>query len=85
MSQRLPPLRAIEAFVVVAETLSYAKAAHELNLTKSAISRRIQSLESDLGVRLFRRSNKALELTADGEAYHGITGPAFDEIGRAHV
>lgn len=80
MSQRLPPLRAIEAFVVVSETLSYTKAAQALNITKSAISRRIQSLESDLGVRLFRRTNKALELTADGDAYYKITGPAFDAL-----
>jgi LysR family glycine cleavage system transcriptional activator len=80
MAQRLPPLRAIEAFVVVAETLSYSKAAQALNLTKSAISRRIQSLESDIDVQLFRRSNKALALTPDGEAYYRLTGPAFDAL-----
>jgi LysR family glycine cleavage system transcriptional activator len=80
MPHRLPPLRALEAFVVVAETRSLAKAAQELSLTKSAISRRIQLLESDLGVRLLRRSSVGVELTADGEAYHKLTGPAFDAL-----
>ena len=78
--QRLPPLRAIEAFVLVAETSSFTKAASALNVTKSAISRRIQSLEDDLGVKLFRRSNKALSLTDDGVGYYKITGPAFDAL-----
>lgn len=80
MSQRLPPLKSIEAFVAVAESLSYGKAASELNITKSAISRRIQSLEGDLGVRLLHRMNKALALTKDGQAYFEVTGPAFGAL-----
>lgn len=80
MVQRLPPLRAIEAFVLVAESLSFTKAADELSITKSAISRRIQSLEEDLEVQLFIRGNKALALTPDGAAYHKLTGPAFDSL-----
>jgi LysR family glycine cleavage system transcriptional activator len=64
----------------VAESLSYTKAAQQLSITKSAISRRIQSLESDLNVRLLRRTNKAVELTADGAAYFKITGPAFGAL-----
>lgn len=78
--QRLPPLRAIEAFVLAAESLSFTKAAGELNITKSAISRRIQSLEEDLGTPLFVRGNKALALTSDGAAYYKLTGPAFDSL-----
>jgi LysR family glycine cleavage system transcriptional activator len=80
MVQRLPPLKAIEAFVLVAEASSFGKAALELNITKSAISRRVQSLEDDLGVKLFRRSNKGPVLTTDGEAYFKITGPAFNAL-----
>lgn len=80
MVQRLPPLRAIEAFVLVAELSSFTRASRELNITKSAISRRIQSLEVDLGIKLFHRSNKVLELTPDGQAYYKITGPAFDAL-----
>ena len=80
MIQRLPPLRAIEAFVVVAETMSYGQAATTLNITKSAVSRRIQSLEADLGVALFKRLSKSLALTEDGDAYYRLTGPAFDAL-----
>ncbi|UAJ09752.1 LysR family transcriptional regulator [Polymorphobacter megasporae] len=73
-------MRAIEAFVLVAESLSFTKAAGELNITKSAISRRIQSLEEDLEVQLFIRGNKALMLTPDGETYYKLTGPAFGSL-----
>lgn len=83
MTERLPPLRAVEAFIQVVETSSYGKAALALNITKSAISRRIQSLEDDLGVKLFRRSNRALELTADGQKYFKITRSAFDTLREA--
>ncbi len=83
MSTRLPPLKAIEAFVAVARTLSLGQAGRELNITKSSVSRRIQSLERDLGTPLFRRGGRLLELTADGTAYLRLTGPAFDSIHRA--
>jgi LysR family glycine cleavage system transcriptional activator len=83
MSQRLPPLKAIEAFVAVARKLSLNKAGRELNITKSAVSRRIQALERDLGAPLFRRGGKSLELTADGHAYLRLTGPAFDALHQA--
>ncbi len=66
-----------------AETLNYARAGERLNITKSAVSRRVQGLESDLGIKLFRRAGKALELTADGDAYYKITGPAFDAMRNA--
>jgi LysR family glycine cleavage system transcriptional activator len=75
MTHRLPPLKAIEAFVAVARTLSLSKAGRELNITKSAVSRRIQSLERDLGAPLFHRGGKVLEMTA--------TGPAFDALHQA--
>ncbi len=80
MAERLPPLKSIEAFVAVAETMSYAKAARALNITKSAVSRRIQALELDLGVRLLHRTNRAFELTDAGGDYFKATGPAFDAL-----
>lgn len=78
--QRLPPLKSIEAFVAVAETLSFTRAASSLHITKSAISRRIQSLEADLEVRLFRRTNSGIELTIEGKSYFERTGPAFEAL-----
>src|SRR4029450_3296270 len=52
-----------------AETLSFKDAAAELNLSASALSRQIQSLEAHLGVALFRRLNPGLEITAEGSRY----------------
>jgi len=80
MAKRLPPLRSIEAFVAAARTLSFRRAASELSITKSAVSRRIQALESALGTSLFRRTSRALELTPDGAAYYASTRPAYDAL-----
>ncbi len=57
------PLRAFEA---VARTLSFRKAAEELSLTQSAISRQIRALEEEIGCTLFLRGTRHVELTADG-------------------
>jgi LysR family glycine cleavage system transcriptional activator len=74
------PLRSIEAFVVTARTLSLAKAALTLNLTVSAISRRIQILERDLGVQLFQRLPRGLSLTDAGEKYFAALGPSWETV-----
>ena len=57
------PLRAFEA---VARLLSFRAAAEELNLTQSAISRQIQSLEEEIGCTLFLRGTRKVELSVDG-------------------
>lgn len=80
MAARLPPLGAVEAFAVAARTLSFTEAARELNLTTSAVSRRIAALEADLDARLFHRLNRALRLTAAGEKYLAAIGPAIEAL-----
>jgi LysR family glycine cleavage system transcriptional activator len=80
MPARLPPLGAIEAFAAAARTQSFTEAARELNLTTSAISRRIAALEAQLGVRLFHRLNRALHLTAAGEKYQAAIAPALEAL-----
>lgn len=77
---RLPPLRGLEAFVVAGETGSFSKAAALLHLTPSAFSRRIKSLEDDLGVDLFDRLNREVRLTPTGQALYERTAPSFDAI-----
>ncbi len=62
----LPPLDLVQGFEAAARTLSFTKAAEELHLTQSAISRQIRALEESLGVPLFERRTRALALTADG-------------------
>lgn len=65
--RKLPPLDHLKGFEAAARHLSFTKAAAELFLTQSAISRQIQTLEEHLGVKLFRREVRRLSLTAEGE------------------
>src|SRR5580698_7694899 len=60
----LPPLSALRAFEAAARLQSFSKAADELSVTPAAISHQIAALEADLGVSLFNRRNRAVELTA---------------------
>lgn len=63
---RLPPLDPLRGFVAAARHLSFTRAAEELCLTQSAISRQIQTLEQALGVALFQRGTRSLALTEAG-------------------
>jgi len=67
--RRLPPLKTLPAFEIAAEHLSFTAAAGELHLTHGAVSRQIQALETQLGVPLFRRRNRRIELTEAGLAF----------------
>jgi DNA-binding transcriptional LysR family regulator len=66
--RRLPPLKALPAFELAAESLSISAAAQELHLTHGAVSRQIKALEDHLGAPLFRRFNRRIELTSAGAA-----------------
>ncbi len=79
----LPPLASIRAFEVAARHLSFTKAAEELNVTQSAISRHIRQLEESLGLPLFVRRHRALALTAAGESYQSELGGLFRRMARA--
>jgi LysR family glycine cleavage system transcriptional activator len=65
---RAPPLNALRAFEAAARHLSFKKAALELHVTAGAVSHQIKLLEEFLGVALFRRLTRALELTPDAQA-----------------
>ena len=79
----LPPLDFLRGFEAAARHLSFTKAAAELFLTQSAVSRQIQALEEFIGVPLFERRHKALELTAAGQAYLRTVGPVLDQLREA--
>ncbi|MEO0487125.1 MAG: transcriptional regulator GcvA [Pseudomonadota bacterium] len=66
MSDRLPPLTALRAFEAAARHMSFSKAAEELSVTPAALSFQIKSLEEHLGEPVFRRLNRAVELTEAG-------------------
>src|SRR6201997_4217733 len=80
MNNHLPPLSALRAFEAAARHMSFSKAADELHVTPAAVSHQIHALEEDLGVRLFHRMNRSIELTASArillpglsEAFAGI-------------
>ena len=80
MFEILRHLRALQAFDETATHSSLTKAADALNVTHGAISRQIKLLELYLGVTLFRRRPKGVELTKAGERLHQSTRVAFSEL-----
>ncbi len=81
--RRLPPLRALEAFLRVVRQGSAKAAASELGLSPSALSRRLQSLEDFLGKKLFLRQHQALKLTEDGQAFYDVVSPLIEDLAEA--
>jgi LysR family glycine cleavage system transcriptional activator len=75
----LPPLNALRAFEAVARSLSFTRAAEELLVTQSAVSRQVKNLEDILGVALLRRKAN-LELTDEGKHLLPVLTDAFDRI-----
>lgn len=80
MSDRLPPLTALRAFEAAARHMSFAQAAAELNVTPAALSYQIKALEADLGTPVFRRLNRAIELTQAGRALAPGVEDGFSSI-----
>ena len=73
MHTAFPPLNALRAFEVAARHLSLTRAADELSVTPSALSHQIKGLEDFLGLRLFERRGRAIELTDAGrQLYPGL-------------
>jgi len=79
----LPPLDALVAFESAARHLSFTRAADEVALTQSAVSRQIQALESRLGVSLFRRLHRAIALTDEGRTLQLAVVDALVRLDRA--
>lgn len=80
---RLPPLKALRLFEAAGRHLSFKSAADELNITPSAVSHGIQTLEDWLGVALFVRGNRSLTLTGAGAAYLPQVRNALETLARA--
>ena len=80
MPRDLPPTASLRAFSRAARTLSFKRAAAELHVSASALSRQIQTLEEHLGVRLFERTNPGLALTDDGRRYLEAADAALAQL-----
>src|SRR3954467_4961245 len=65
---RLPPLNALRVFEAAARHLSFKEAAAELHITQAAVSHQIKSLEEYLGVELFRRAGRGVQLSEAAKA-----------------
>lgn len=76
----LPPLETLRAFDAAARHLSFTRAAEELFVTQSAVSKQVIALESALAARLFERKTRALALTTAGERLRRATEAAFAEL-----
>jgi LysR family glycine cleavage system transcriptional activator len=79
----LPSLSGLRAFEAAARHLSFTRAADELNVTQTAVSHLIRRLEEQLGVQLFVRRNRALELTREAASYLPAVRGAFEDLRRA--
>jgi LysR family glycine cleavage system transcriptional activator len=81
--RRLPPLRALEAFMRTVRLGSARSAAAELGLSPSALSRRIGNLEDFTGKKLFSRSGQTMKLTDEGRAFYEAVQPHLDALAAA--
>lgn len=80
MVRHLPPLNALRAFEAAGRHQSFTRAAEELRVSHSSISRHVRGLEDRLGVQLFRDLPRGLALSRDGAAYLAQISPALDAI-----
>jgi len=85
MGWQLPSLAALRTFEAAARHLSFTKAAIELNLTQSAVSRQIRLMEEYLGVLLFQRVKQRLVLTDAGSSYVQDIRAALEQMQAATV
>jgi LysR family glycine cleavage system transcriptional activator len=83
VSYSLPPLKSLRAFESAGRHLSFRKAAAELHVTPAAISHQIKLLEDHLGVQLFRRLTRAIELTDVGRAFLPKLNEGFERVAQA--
>ncbi len=83
MARSLPSLNGLRAFEAAARHLSFTRAAEELHVTQAAVSHQIKGLEERLGMRLFRRLNRALMLTDEGQRLFPAVRDAFERLAEA--
>ncbi|HWB45731.1 MAG TPA: transcriptional regulator GcvA [Hyphomicrobiaceae bacterium] len=76
----LPPLDFIQGFEAAARTLSFTRAADELSITQSAVSRQIRALEEYLGVPLFERRPRSLALTEQGHMLYAAAVGLLEQL-----
>lgn len=81
--RKIPNFAAIRAFEAASRLQNFAAAADELHLTPSAVSHQVRKLEATLGVELFIRHARSVELTVEGQRLAGRLTPVFDAMEHA--
>jgi LysR family transcriptional regulator, benzoate and cis,cis-muconate-responsive activator of ben and cat genes len=83
--QYVPPLstRDLQAFLAIAEELSFRRAAERVFIDQSALSRRLQDLEETLGFKLIFRTTREVVLTEAGRVFYEEVSPAMQALSRA--
>ncbi|AXF03232.1 LysR substrate-binding domain-containing protein [Paraburkholderia hospita] len=76
----IPSMTALVEFESVARLSSFTVAANELGVTQAAVSRQVKFLEDTLGVRLFHRLHRSIELTEEGEALYLVIAESMQKI-----
>ena len=76
-------LRDLDAFVAVARTRNFRRAAIEQGVSVSSLSQRLRDMEERLGVRLMNRTTRSVALTEAGELLLARVGPAMSDVGAA--
>ncbi|QPC85979.1 transcriptional regulator GcvA [Mesorhizobium sp. NBSH29] len=83
MSFHIPGTRALRAFEAAGRNLSFTRAANELRVTPAAISHQIKEFEDQLGVALFARTSRTMQMTPAGEIIFAATTEALSVLTRA--
>jgi LysR family glycine cleavage system transcriptional activator len=83
MINKLPPLNAVRAFAAAARHQSFSRAAEELHVSHSAVSRHIKLLEEHLGVLLFERRIRQSVLTPEGQSFYEQVSAGLSQIANA--
>ncbi|MGN1407481.1 LysR family transcriptional regulator [Lactobacillus sp.] len=76
-------LRHLEVFINLAESLNYSKTAENLHLSQPAVSRIIQRLEDEVGVTLFYRSHREVQLTKNGKLFYDDSKSLLNSYNKA--
>jgi LysR family glycine cleavage system transcriptional activator len=83
MLRHIPGLQSLKAFDASARHLNFTRAAHELNVTPAAISHQIKELEEAIGVQLFHRTSRHMQLSRQGQILRPAVNDALEGLTRA--
>ncbi|MCD5448358.1 LysR family transcriptional regulator [Lactobacillus delbrueckii subsp. lactis] len=76
-------LRQLEVFINLAESLNYSKTAENLHLSQPAVSRIIQRIEGEVGVTLFYRNHREVQLTKNGKLFYDDSKSLINSYNKA--